>query len=209
MADSYTTNLNLTKPEVGGSADTWGDKLNANLDALDALFPGGKLATNRLGSGTPSAAKFLRGDQQWQEVQWSDVVSKPSTFPPATHAHPPSEIQQAGASSGQVLQWNGTQWAPASLPPPGGVSPYDVRSSSFTAAAGGRYLLTANNLTVTLPASPSNGDRVEIAGMVTGTVIARNGKTIQGAAEDLSIDVLSFVVVLEFVSSLNDWRIAA
>lgn len=40
MADSYTNNLNLTKPEVGGSNDTWGTKDNANLDAIDAVFSG-------------------------------------------------------------------------------------------------------------------------------------------------------------------------
>jgi hypothetical protein len=41
MANSFTTNLNLTKPEVGADTDAWGGHLNTDLDTLDAIFGNG------------------------------------------------------------------------------------------------------------------------------------------------------------------------
>lgn len=54
MADSLTTNLSLTKPEPGASADSWGGKLNDNFDDLDAIFKSDGTGTSvglNVGSG--------------------------------------------------------------------------------------------------------------------------------------------------------------
>ena len=85
MADTFTTNLQLTKPEVGASANTWGDKINNNLNSVDAIFSpagtgtsvglnvGSNKTLNVDGSLNASGTVTLDGSQN--ELRFSDGSS--------------------------------------------------------------------------------------------------------------------------------------
>jgi hypothetical protein len=75
MADAYTPNLNLTKPEVGSSTDTWGSKLNADMDTLDAIFKS---------DGTGSSVGLKVGSGKTLAVAGSAVITGSLTVPTAS-----------------------------------------------------------------------------------------------------------------------------
>jgi len=81
-----------------------------------------------------------------------------------------------------------------------------VISSDTTAVSDTLYVLTAN-LTLTLPASPSNGNSVKVSNRsgVATCVIARNGENIMGAASDLTIDKLNSGFELIYAGSAQGW----
>lgn len=96
-------------------------------------------------------------------------------------------------------------------PPTGvaGLPPVTVTAStSITAVAGNHYVLTAASLTtVTLPASPTISDTVwiTVANSLVTNVVARNGKNIQGLAEDMTLNAPYAAAQLRFSDNTEGW----
>lgn len=83
-------------------------------------------------------------------------------------------------------------------------------SANTTLDANAKYSYSAGALTLTLPAAPSNGDVVVIynTGTLLTTVVGRNGKTIMGLAQDMTLDLANKKFVFEYLSAFGDWRLA-
>ena len=83
-----------------------------------------------------------------------------------------------------------------------------VTGTTQSAAAGTHYILTNGSATtVTLPASPAAGDLVwiTVANGLTTNVVARNGKPIQGIAEDMTLNATYASAQMRFVDNTEGW----
>ena len=119
----------------------------------------------------------------------------------------------APSTTGNVLTSNGTTWA-SSAPAAGGITYTTVKTANYTAVAndGVQTNTTAGAFTVTLPATPSNGNQVFVVDSFNtwGTnnlTIGRNGSTIEGVAQDLVCDITG--VSVQCVYNGTTWDIFA
>lgn len=133
MADSTTTNVSLTKPEVGASADSWGTKINTNFDTLDNLFTSGPaLLVTKGGTGatTASAARTNLG---------LGTVAIESTVPVSKGGTGATTI-----TSGSLIKGNGTSAFSA------------ASAADIVAAIGSTAVTNATNATTATTASSAN-----------------------------------------------------
>jgi hypothetical protein len=127
-------------------------------------------------------------------------------------------VLATGCSAGDIVDiiaiivGNVGAQGPAGPPGPAGSFSWSIKTSNYTASTGDAVFCdtTAGAFTVTLPATPSATNYVTIASgpaaATNAVTIARNGSTIMGLAENMTVNNAN--ISFQLVYDGTTWRLA-
>jgi len=171
MADSLTTNLSLTKPEPGASADSWGTKLNENFDDLDGIFKS---------DGTGTSVGLNVGSGKTLTVAGTLTVSGSATAPTQSSGDNTTKLSTTAFVTAAITA------AKEALYPVGTIyTNIAVSTNPATLLGFGTWVAIAGRVVVGLDASDSSFDTVGETGGSKDAIVVSHSHTTdsQGSGE--------------------------
>ena len=143
-------------------------------------------------SGFATSAQGTKADSAVQPAAIAAMVETTDSIDVLSDV----DTSTAAPTSGQVLIWNGTNWAPGTAASAGLDFDSSIQTASFNAVVNKGYFVDtqSNVVTVTLPSSPSVGDEVHVidssnSAATFNITIGRGGNPIASSATDLTVAV--------------------
>ena len=233
MASSYSTNAGLELVTTGEKAGLWGDITNTNLQILEQTATGylsvdmaGASVTLTLTNGATSNGKniyltltgTLAGDRTLTMPATANRVwiVKDETVR-GTSNRTLGVLTASGSTTTQIppgatvlCRSNGSETDVTILKK--GYATITDSNSPYTTVSGAQIFAntTANPITINLPAAPAVGDEVTVID-TRGTwnsnncTIGRNGKPINSATSDLTLNTNGQAITLVYVDATRGW----
>lgn len=201
--------LIINKTSGSGNAVT----ITGNTAATGNISATGSITGGTIVKTGGTSVQFLKADGSVDSTTYvssvvaSTGISVDSTNPAApvvTNTAPDQVVSITGSGETTVT---GT-YPNFTVSSPAFAEEYIVSSISTntTAVKDYLYIITAS-LTLTLPATPTVGDKVGMSNMsgTTTVVMGRNGENIAGIAEDLIIDVANIGIQFIYTGATKGW----
>lgn len=199
---SFTSDLVITNPTGADAKSTADDHLRLIKTVIKNTW------ANITGAVTATHTELNRLVGITSNVQ-SQLDAKAALASPALTGTPTAPTATLGTNTTQLATTAFTAAAIANVNAQTATVVAVVTGTTQAAVSGSHYILTnVAATTVTLPATPASGDTVWVTwtNSLATNVIARNGQTIMGVAEDMTLDAsTNGTVQLRFVSS--SWRL--
>lgn len=203
-ADTFLASLDDLASEI----NTWAGQANSTQTSVNNA-ESSAIAAKNAAEAAQNAATSTAGATVYSDVASYDYPAV--AIGSDGHAYRCLGTDVVGDNPVSSVSGN---WLRLTVGAAGTWKPITSANSPYQAQSGDRLAIdtTGGPVTITLPLSPVLGDRLEFVddgqnSETNAITIGRNGKTIQGVAEDMTVNTNGLRFALDYFSGSGNWSI--